>query len=74
MLFFSRKASEAYVYLKDVVKTKLDNLNTTQIRSEFKLDIHKCYIIPSMKFFLNVHEPPKCHMEKLDTFVSKHIK
>ena len=74
LLFFSGKSEECFKYLKETITTKLDNLDSTAIRSEFKLEIYKMYILPSIRFLLTVHDLPKTHLEKLDTHCDQYLK
>ena len=62
VLFYNGKAEECFNLLKGVIKQKLDNLDSTKIRSEFKLEIYKIYILPSIRFLLTVHDLPYSYL------------
>ena len=44
------------------------------VRSEFKLEIYKIYVLPSIRFLLTVHDLPITHLKKLDTIADKYLK
>ena len=52
----------------------MENLEKTAIRQEFKLEIYKIYILPSIRFLLTVHDLPITHLLKLDTMVDQYLK
>ena len=61
VLFFSGKSSECFELLKENIMKRLENLEKTAIRQEFKLEIYKIYILLSIRFL------PITHLLKLDT-------
>ena len=50
------------------------NLEKTKVRNEYKLEIYKMYILPSIRFLLTVHDLPTTYLHKLDTFTDQYIK
>ena len=66
VLFFSGKSSECFELLESKVKEKLQNLEKMAVRNEFKLEIYKSYVLPSLRFLLTVHDLPITHLKKLD--------
>ena len=56
------------------LETKLTNIDRSTLRGEFKLNIYTRYALPSMRYFLSVHQMHKTHMEKLDDIARKYIK
>ena len=74
VLFYSGKAQDCFTLLNDVIKTKLDNLDKTLIRNEFKLEIYQMYILPSIRFLLTVHDLPVTYLTKLDTMSDQYCK
>ena len=74
LLFFSGKSSETFNYMKNELKTRLDRINETEIRQEYKLWIYKHYTLPSIRFLLTVHDITKTDLQKLDNFCHKYMK
>ena len=56
------------------LNTKLENIDRSTLRGEFKLNIYTRYALPSMCYFLSVHQINETNMTKLDSVVRKHIK
>ena len=56
------------------LETKLTNIDKSTLRGEFKLNIYTRYALPSMRYFLSVHQMHSTHMEKLDAIARKHLK
>ena len=74
VLFYTGKSSECFELLRDNIIERLENLEKTAIRSEFKLEIYQIYILPSIRFLLTVHDLPMTHLIKLDTMVDQFLK
>ena len=53
---------------------KVDNLDKTAIRPEFKVEIYKIYILPSIRFLLTVHDLPHTHLQQLDRLANQYLK
>ena len=56
------------------LKTKLENISKSTLRGEFKLNIYTRYALPSMRYFLAVHQMHETSMTKLDSLVKQHVK
>ena len=54
--------------------TKLENIERSTLRGEFKLNIYTRYALPSMRYFFSVHQMNETNMTQLDSLVRKHIK
>ena len=74
VLFFSGKSSECFKLLQDNIKERLENLEMTAIRPEFKIEIYNIYILPSIRFLLTVHDLPITHLRRLDTMADQYLK
>ena len=74
VLFFKGKSADTFNLLKEKIGKKLENVEATAVRNEFKIEIYKMYILPSIRFLLTVHELPKTWLEKLDTAVDQQLK
>ena len=74
VLFYSGKSEECFELLKKNIIERLENLEKTAIRPEFKLQIYQIYILPSIRFLLTVHDLPISHLSKLDTMADQFLK
>ena len=54
-----RKSKECFKYLERKILEKMETLDKTEIRSEYKLEIYSIYILSSIRFLLTVHDLPK---------------
>ena len=68
----SPSAMFAQIFSK--LESKLTNIDKSTLRGEYKLNIYAIYALPSMRYFLSVHQMHQTHMEKLDAVARKHIK
>ena len=66
--------SAMFATMKTKLETKLENINKSSLRGEFKLKIYTQYALPSMRYFMSVHHINKTHMDKLDSLVRKYLK
>ena len=60
--------------MKNEIQTRLDRIEETEIRSEYKLWMYKHYTLPSIRFILTVHDMTKTDLKKLDNFCHKYMK
>ena len=60
--------------LKEKLTSKLENIDKTKIRSEYKLAIYVRYALPSLRFHLSVHSLNKTHLDQLDMVAQKFLK
>ena len=74
LLFFQTKSADTLHHIKDEIETKLLNIDNTKVRSEYKIWIYKYYFLPSIRFFLTVHDLPKTALETLDKATAKYLK
>ena len=74
VIFFDGKSASTYELVEKIIKEKIDNLEKTEIRAEFKIEIYQMYILPSLRFLLTVHEITKTHLKKLDVLTDQYVK
>ena len=74
VLFYQGKSEECFTLLKEVISEKLENLDKTLIRNEFKIEIYQMYVLPSIRFLLTVHDLPHTYLVKLDSFTDQFLK
>ena len=68
----SPHAMFASIYLK--LKTKLENINKSTLRGEYKANIYARYALPSIRYYMSVHHIHKTHEEQLDGLARKYLK
>ena len=56
------------------LKSKLENINKSTLRGEYKVNIYSRYSLPSMRFYLSVHQMHWTHMTELDNLAKKYLK
>ena len=56
------------------LEVKLQNIDKSTLRGEFKTNLYSRYALPSMGYYLAVHQLHKTHREKLDTLARKYLK
>ena len=56
------------------LKTKLENIDRSTLRGEYKANIYSQYALPSMRYYLNVHQLHQCHMNQLDSVAKTFLK
>ena len=60
--------------MKDKLSTKLENIDDTKVRAEYKVAIYTRYALPSRRYHLTVHTLHKTHLDKLDLLAKKFLK
>ena len=60
--------------MKTEIQGRLNKINETEIRSEYKLWIFKHYTLPSIRFLLTVHDITLSDLKKLDNICHKYMK
>ena len=66
--------SAMFAVMSSKLESKLQNINRSTLRGEYKLKIYSRYALPSMRYFMSVHYIHKTHMDKLDSLARKYIK
>ena len=74
VLFFEGKSEQCHDLLKQKIQEKMDNLDKTAVRSEFKIEIYKIYILPSIRFLLTVHDLAHTYLLQLDSMANQYLK
>jgi len=73
-LFFTNKEKDKVEYMYKILQEKLQNIDKTPIRSEYKVIIYARYLLPSLRFILTVHSFTKSSLEHLDNMTEKLLK
>ena len=58
--------ADYFAFLKDKLKTKLANLDKTEVRGEYKIAVYSRYILPSLQFHFSMSNIHKTHLDILD--------
>jgi len=74
VIFYLGKSTETFDYVKTILMKKLENLNSTMVRDEYKLKIYIIYLLPSIRFLLTINTLTTTHLKKLDTLTAKYLK
>ena len=63
-----------FVKIMSMLELKLKNIHESTLRGEYKLNIYSRYALPSMRYYLSVHQIHDTHMQKLDMLAKKYVK
>ena len=74
VIFYTGKSSETLLYLRNTLTEKLDNIERTLLRPEYKLWIYAKYLLPSIRFLLTVHDVTASNLKILDRLTHKYMK
>ena len=66
--------SAMFASLQAKLKQKLENIDKSTLRGEYKVNIYSRYALPSLRFFFSVHQLHKTHEEKLDSMTRLFLK
>lgn len=64
----------SYSLIHDKIKAMLDNIDSSLVRSEYKLNVYVKYVLSSVKFALTVHDFTKTQVVDLDALSTRYIK
>ena len=68
------KPQEMFEFLSDKLNKKLQNIDNSSLRGEYKVKIYSRYALISMRYHLSVHDIHKTHLDKLDDIARKYLK
>ena len=74
IIFYTGKSKETLNFLKETFTTKLDNIEKTLVRNEYKLWIYVHYFLPSIRFLLTVYTITSTDLNTLDRLTHKYMK
>ena len=63
-----------FVKIFTKLENKLENINKSTLRGEYKANIYARYALPSMRYYLSIHNMHKTHEDKLDSLARKYLK
>ena len=65
--------SAKFALIEEKLRTKQEKIDKSALRGERKLPIYSRYALPSMRYFMTVHQMNKTHQDKLDTLARKFL-
>ena len=68
------KPQEMFQFLLEKLNKKLQNIDNSSLRGEYKMKIYSRYALISMRYHLSVHDIHKTHLDKLDNVAKKYLK
>ena len=74
VMTFNNSPQDHLRFLKDKLSTKLENIDDTKVRAEYKVAIYARYALPSLRYHLTVHTLHKTHLDELDLLAKKFLK
>ena len=74
ILTFRNTAKDHFLFLCELLETKLNNLHEASVRSEYKIAIYDRYLLPSLRYHFSIHSVHKTHLDKLDMSANKYLK
>ena len=75
LITFRNKEGDVFdYYLLKLISKGLTNIDSSPIRSEFKLRIFNSYFMPGIRFHLAVNDVCASHLDRLDDVVKRYVK
>ena len=71
---FFNNPQDHMTVLKDKISRKLENLEKSLVRGEYKLAVYTRYLLPSLRYHLTVHTIHKTHLDELDLIAQRYLK
>ena len=71
---FQNSNQEHLKFLKEKISRKLENVDSTKVRAEYKVAIYSRYVLPSLRYHLTVHSLNKTHLDELDLVAQRFLK
>ena len=68
------KPSEVFSATHAILKQRLENIDHTLVRDEYKFAIYVRYLLPSLRYHLTVHEINGSDLPKLDALCNSFLK
>ena len=74
ILTFKNSSKDHFEFLKQKLETKLTNLDSAPVRSEYKIATYDRYLLPSLRYHFSVHNVHQTHLDQLDMTANKFLK
>ncbi len=70
----SASSSAGFDFIHNKLSSILSNIDSTLIRSEYKLKVYTTFALPSLRFHLTVHDLTKTQLASLDSLTTRFLK
>ena len=74
VMTFNNTPTDHLNFLKDKLSSKLENIDKSKVRAEYKVAVYTRYALPSLRYHLTVHSLNKVHLDELDMLAQKYLK
>ena len=68
------KQNETFDFVKTAIQKSLTNIDSTNIREEYKLRVYSQYLLPAIRYKLTVHDITRTNLDRLDAMCDRYIK
>ena len=63
-----------FTFMSEILRTKLENLDSCGVRNEYKIATYERYLIISLRYHFSIHTVHQTHLDKLDMIANKYLK
>ena len=74
IITFNLKSAEVASFVREKLKTILENINASRVRDEYKVAVFTRYSLPSLRYLLSVHDLTNTQLDDLDGLVIGQLK
>jgi hypothetical protein len=74
LITFRNTSADIFDYLSNKIQTALENVDSSLIRAEYKIQVYVRYVLPSLRFHLTVNDLCSTHLDTLDKISNRFIK
>ena len=74
LITFRNKSSDILEYLNSKISSALENISSSVIRPEYKIQVYTRYFLPSLRYHLTVNELCSSHLKTLDALCNRYLK
>ena len=67
-------SQDHFDYLNNILKSKLENLDKSCVRNEYKIATYERYLITSLRYHFSIHTIHQTQLDKLDMLANKMLK
>jgi hypothetical protein len=74
LITFRNTSADIFDYLSNKIQIALENVESSLIRSEYKIQLYVRFVLPSLRFHLTVNDLCSTHLDALDRLSNRFIK
>jgi hypothetical protein len=67
-------SDDHFQFMKSILQSKLENLDKSGVRNEFKMKTYERYLISSLRYHFSIHNIHQTQLNQLDMMANKHLK